>query len=69
MNIKKYLDQPSTKKGLVVLGSAVAVAIGNPELFTVTVTESGAQLGGLIGTVVAGVMGLLEVLRDENDSK
>lgn len=67
MKVKFDLSQPSTKKGLVLLGSVAAVALGHPELITATVTESGEiQMGGLIGMVVTGVIGLLDVIRDDS---
>ncbi|WP_299695636.1 hypothetical protein, partial [uncultured Vibrio sp.] len=59
------LEQPSTQKGIALLGAGVALVSGHPELLTATVTEAGVQYGGLIGTVVPLVMGLWETLRNE----
>jgi hypothetical protein len=58
-------SQPSTKKGLVLLGSAAALLVGRPELLTATVTPDGVQAGGIIGAAVPAVIGLWETLRNE----
>jgi hypothetical protein len=63
--MKIDLSQPSTKKGLVLIGAAAAMMAGRPELLTATVTEEGVQAGGLIGTAVPIVLGLWEVIRNE----
>ncbi|CAK1755748.1 Holin [Vibrio crassostreae] len=59
------LEQPSTKKGIALVGAGVALAAGHPELLTATVTDAGVQYGGLIGTVVPLAMGLWEAFRNE----
>ncbi len=59
------LDQPSTKKGLALVGAGVALAVGHPELLTVAITDSGTQYGGLIGATVPLVLGLWETIRNE----
>ncbi|PMK90825.1 hypothetical protein [Vibrio lentus] len=61
------LDQPSTKKGIALVGAGIALASGNPEFLTATVTDAGVQYGGLIGTVVPLAMGLWEAFRKEWD--
>ncbi|CAK2502058.1 hypothetical protein [Vibrio crassostreae] len=63
--LKIDLDQPSTQKGLALVGAGVALAAGHPELLTVAITDSGAQYGGLIGTAVPLVLGLWETIRNE----
>ncbi|SEF98416.1 hypothetical protein [Vibrio hangzhouensis] len=67
--MKIDFTQPSTKKGLVLIGAATAMMAGRPELLTATVTEQGVQAGGLIGTTVPVVLGLWEVLRNEFKGK
>ena len=57
------LDQPSTKKGLALLGAGVALATGHPELITASITAEGVQYGG--GTAIPVAMGLWETFRDE----
>ncbi|KMV29079.1 hypothetical protein AB733_20090 [Photobacterium swingsii] len=59
------VDQPSTKKGIALLGAGVALAVGHPELLTATVTDAGVSYGGLIGTAVPVVLGVWETLRNE----
>lgn len=59
------LSQPSTQKGLALVGAGVALAAGHPELLTATVTDAGVQYGGLIGTFVPLAVGLWETLRNE----
>lgn len=59
------LNQSSTWRGLALLGGAVAAATGNADLFAVSASADGMQLGGLIGTVIAGGVGLYDSLRDE----
>lgn len=59
------LEQPSTKKGIALLGAGVALATGHPELLTATVSDAGVQYGGLIGTVVPLALGIWETVRNE----
>ncbi|EKO3416130.1 hypothetical protein [Vibrio fluvialis] len=59
------LDQPSTKKGLALIGAGAALAAGHPELITASVTAEGVQYGGLIGTALPVVLGLWETFRKE----
>ncbi len=63
--LKIDLDQPSTKKGIALVGAGVALAAGHPELLTAAVTDAGVQYGGLVGTVVPLALGLWETLRNE----
>ncbi|MFA0088254.1 hypothetical protein AB4405_21435 [Vibrio sp. 10N.261.51.F12] len=58
-------SQPSTQKGLVLLGSAAALFAGRPELLTATVTQDGVQAGGIIGAAAPVVIGLWETIRNE----
>lgn len=68
--IKQHLKQPSTQKGLALLGAGAALAAGHPEVLTATVTEAGVQYGGLLGTAVPVLLGIWEFIRDEfKDSK
>lgn len=67
--MKIDLSQPSTKKGLVLIGAAAAMMAGRPELLTAAVTEEGLRAGGLIGTAVPIVLGLWEVIRNEFKGK
>ena len=60
------LKQSSTKTGLMLLGSAaVGLLTGNSDLVTVTIGESGAQLGGTIPVVAAMLIGLFDTVRRE----
>lgn len=64
-NLKIDLDQPSTKKGIALVGAGVALAVGHPELLTVAVTDSGATYGGAIGVLAPLVLGFWETIRNE----
>ena len=59
------LDQPSTKKGLALLGAGVALATGHPELITASITAEGVQSGGSRGTAIPVAKGLWDTVRDE----
>ncbi|MGF1736706.1 hypothetical protein [Photobacterium satsumensis] len=60
------LKQSSTKTGLMLLGSAaVGLITGNSDLVTVTIGESGAQLGGTIPAIAAMFIGLFDTVRRE----
>ena len=61
---KNYVKQPSTWRGLALLGSsAVAyMATGNAEVLGIQLNESGLQLGGLATLAI----GLWETLRNQN---
>ena len=63
--MKIDLNQPSTKKGLALIGAGVALATGHPELLTASVTSEGVQMGGVIGVVAPLLLGLWEAIRDE----
>mgnify|MGYP000483230842 CR=1 FL=1 len=59
------IDEASTKKGIALIGSGAALAMGHPELLTASITESGVQYGGLIGTAVPVALGIWEMIRKE----
>ncbi|NOI32175.1 hypothetical protein [Vibrio coralliilyticus] len=59
------LDQPSTKKGIALLGAGVALATGHPELITASITAEGVQYGGIIGTTLPIILGFWETIRKE----
>lgn len=59
------VKQSSTWCGLALLGSVIAMTTGHGELFSAGVTDSGLQLGGVIGAAVPAVVGLYHALRDE----
>ncbi|WP_102313218.1 hypothetical protein BCV29_11715 [Vibrio cyclitrophicus] len=59
------LDQPSTKKGLVLLGAGAALATGHPELLTASVTADGVQYGGILGATLPMLLGAWEMARNE----
>ena len=61
------LDQPSTKKGVALVGAGIALAAGHPELLTASVTAEGVQYGGIVGTAVPVLLGLWETFRKEFD--
>lgn len=64
-NLIDRMNEPSTKKGLALLGAGAALALGHPELITASVTDAGVQYGGLIGTAIPVLLGLWEVVRKE----
>ncbi|EKO3870540.1 hypothetical protein P0E20_004547 [Vibrio harveyi] len=64
--MKIDLKQLSTKKGLALVGAGIALTAGHPELLTASVSETGVQYGGLLGTLVPLAIGLWETLRNEN---
>ncbi|WP_299021496.1 hypothetical protein [uncultured Photobacterium sp.] len=63
--LKIDLDQPSTKKGIALVGAGVALATGHPELLTATVTDTGGQYGGIIGVTLPMFLGAWEMIRNE----
>ncbi|MFL9755381.1 hypothetical protein BCV26_002355 [Vibrio cyclitrophicus] len=63
--MKVDFKQLSTKKGLALIGAGIALAAGHPELLTASVSETGVQYGGLLGTLVPLAIGLWETLRNE----
>ena len=63
--MKIDLKQPSTKKGIALLGAGIALATGHPELLTASVSEAGVQYGGFLGAFVPLAIGLWETIRDE----
>ncbi|HDM8134786.1 TPA: hypothetical protein P0E15_004352 [Vibrio harveyi] len=63
--MKIDLKQPSTKKGIALLGAGIALAAGHPELLTASVSETGVQYGGLLGTLVPLAIGIWETLRND----
>lgn len=63
--LKKRWEEPSTKKGLALVGAGAALAVGHPELITASVTDTGVQWGGLIGTTAPILLGLWETARKE----
>lgn len=50
--LKNYASQPSTWLGLAKLGAAVGIY--------------STGIGGAIGTVIMGIFGLVDVIRNEN---
>ena len=56
--MKVDFKQLSTKKGLALIGAGIALAAGHPELLTASVSETGVQYGGLLGTLVPLAIGL-----------
>ena len=67
--LKERLNQPSTKKGLALIGAGVALAFGHPELITASVNNDGVTYGGIIGTFVPLALGVWETLRNEFKDK
>lgn len=59
------LDQPSTQKGIALLGAGVALATGHPELLTASISDEGVQYGDIIGTTLPILLGTWEMIRDE----
>lgn len=64
--LKEYVKQPSTWRGLALLGSAAAVVAGHGDVFNAQVTEQGVQLGGVLGFAVTSAIGLWETLRNQS---
>ncbi|EKA6056038.1 hypothetical protein OLZ71_003317 [Vibrio parahaemolyticus] len=63
--LKIDLDQPSTKKGLALLGAGAALLSGHPELLTASISNEGVQIGGVVGSIAPIMLGFYEALRDE----
>ncbi|MGF1859883.1 hypothetical protein [Photobacterium profundum] len=64
--MKFDLSQKSTQTGLILLGAgAIGVATGNTDLATVTVSDTGAQVGGMIPAIVGMLIGLWDTFREE----
>ncbi|MFB9133513.1 hypothetical protein M1D72_10535 [Vibrio sp. AK197] len=61
------LTQPSTKKGVALIGAGIALAAGHPEIITASVTPEGVEYGGIVGTAVPVLLGLWETFRKEFD--
>lgn len=61
----KNLKQSSTYRGLALVGSAAAFALGYGHIFSAEVTETGIQLGGVAGAFITAGIGLYDVIRDE----
>ncbi|GGK43666.1 MULTISPECIES: hypothetical protein [Aliivibrio] len=58
--------QPSTIKGLSLIGSVIAAATGYGHLFSLDLShENSIQFGGVIGLAVPFVIGAYEAIRDE----
>lgn len=61
--------QKSTLAGLGLIGGAVAIATGNPDLITIDITDTGYKVGGvapMIYSVVTGVAGFILGMFDED---
>lgn len=65
MDIQNWLKQPSTKKGIALLGAGAALAVGHPELLTASINGDGVQWGGIVGAAVPVLVGLWETVRNE----
>lgn len=60
------LNESSTKTGLVLLGTAAtALVTGQAQLIDIDLTNSGVELGGLIPTIIMGVVGFWDMVRTE----
>ncbi len=55
----------STWKGLALIGSVVAAVTGYGHLFSVEVTDTGVNLGGVLGVAVPAVIGVWEAVPDK----
>ncbi|MGF1740149.1 hypothetical protein L4C34_03520 [Vibrio profundum] len=60
----KYLQQPSTYKGLALVGGILAASSGHTDLFTVDVSQQGVEYGGAVGGVIVSLVALWEALPD-----
>ncbi|WP_325892727.1 hypothetical protein [Grimontia sp. NTOU-MAR1] len=63
--LKRRLKQPSTVRGLALIGSGVALASGQGNLFTATVTDAGVSYGGFVGAAIPFAVGFWETVRDQ----
>ena len=59
--------EPSTKKGLALVAAGATVVAGHPEIISASVSETGVQFGGIIGTAAPVAIGLWETIRKEFD--
>ncbi|MGF1901072.1 hypothetical protein [Aliivibrio sifiae] len=58
--------QPSTVKGITLIGSVLAAVTGYGHLFSLDVNDDDViQLGGAIGLVIPFIIGAYETIRDE----
>ena len=64
-NIKQFLKEPSTMRGIALLGASVATATGNGELFNANISDSGIELGGFLVALVTFVTGLFDFTPDK----
>lgn len=63
--LEEYVKQPSTWRGLALLGSTAALVAGHGDVFSAEVTEQGVQLGGVVGLAITTAVGLWETLRNQ----
>lgn len=61
----KNLKQSSTWRGLALVGSAAAFALGYGHIFSAEMTAAGVQFGGIAGAFITAGVGLYDVIRDE----
>ncbi|MCG7500035.1 hypothetical protein MHO82_24535 [Vibrio sp. Of7-15] len=60
------LNESSTKTGLVLLGTAAtALVTGQTQLIDIDMTNSGLELGGLIPSIIMGLVGFWDIARTE----
>lgn len=67
--LKQWFKQPSTKKGLALVGAGAALVSGHPELLSVSFAGDSIQYGGLIGAMAPVLIGTYEVMRNEFKDK
>lgn len=63
--MKGLLQQPSTWRGLLLLGSSAAAFLGYGHLFSADIAENGVRFGGVVGAAVPVAIGIYDTLRDE----
>lgn len=64
---KKWMEEPSTKKGIGLLAAGATLAIGQPELITMAVSDDGGlKFGGVAGVVYMFGLSLWEMYRKES---
>lgn len=68
--LKKWMQEPSTKKGIGLLAAGATLAIGQPELINMAISDDGGlKIGGIAGLVYMFGLSIWEMYRNESRDK